>query len=224
MIIFYDEQAKRPLSHLLDDNTLAQLEAIKQAPNFKTFNQQENHFPSAAINCFLDYATYKAHEQTEEMQDYRLNEDIMTVQEEQILYITEQREQPPGPPKEKIASAFGESYPRSLVESTAAKINSHWQCEYDSTHTTFIGKNNNPYVEAHHLIPMSKQDFFDINIDVAGNIVSLCPNCHRKIHFAQPEEKKAMLTQLFAQRIAFYEKYNISITLPQLLSFYNIFN
>jgi 5-methylcytosine-specific restriction enzyme A len=223
MIIFYNEQASEPLNDLLHNDTLLQLEAMKQAPNFKSFNQQENRFPSASINCFLDYATHKMHEQLEELQDYHLNEDIWSVQEEQVLYITQSELQPPGPRKEKVVGAFGESYPRSLLESTTAKINSQWKCEYDPSHTTFISKNGHPYVEAYHLIPMAQQDFFELNIDIASNIVALCPTCHRNIHFGQTEAKKQMLQKLFNDRLATYKALEIPITFQQLLAFYYIF-
>lgn len=223
MIIFYNEQANEPLNDLLHNDTLLQLEAMKQAPNFKSFNQQESYFLSATIKCFLDYATHKVQEQIEELQDYRLNENILTVQEEQVLYITESEHQLPGPRKEKVVSAFGESYPRNLIESTSAKINSEWKCEYDPRHTTFISKNGKPYVEAHHLIPMAQQDFFELNIDIAPNIVALCPTCHRNIHFGQPEAKKQMLQKSFNDRLATYETLEIPITFQQLLAFYYIF-
>lgn len=82
-----------------------------------------------------------------------------------------------------------------------ALLNASYKCEYDPSHITFIneitGKN---YVEGHHLIPLSAQDQFDYSIDVPENIVSLCPNCHRKIHKASKLQKKEMIYKLFTIR------------------------
>lgn len=44
---------------------------------------------------------------------------------------------------------------------------------------TFMAKNNQPYIEFHHLIP-----FAEGGPDHVLNIFAICPNCHRKIHFA----------------------------------------
>ncbi|MDP6749276.1 MAG: HNH endonuclease signature motif containing protein [Candidatus Poribacteria bacterium] len=67
----------------------------------------------------------------------------------------------------------------------------NYKCELDSSHVTFINKKSNkPYMEAHHLIPMSRQGSFEFDIDVPENIFCLCPTCHRKIHLAQDDEKK----------------------------------
>ena len=59
----------------------------------------------------------------------------------------------------------------------------NYQCDLDKSHKSFITKNGKPYMEAHHLIPLSTQDYFDYSLDVDANIVCLCPNCHRKLHY-----------------------------------------
>ena len=46
------------------------------------------------------------------------------------------------------------------------------------------------YVEAHHLIPISEGKRFGYSIDIAANICSLCPNCHRSIHLGTDYEKE----------------------------------
>ncbi|WP_333873635.1 HNH endonuclease [Methylobacter sp.] len=37
--------------------------------------------------------------------------------------------------------------------------------------------NNEPFLEVHHMIPLSKN-----GIDAVENTIALCPNCHREIH------------------------------------------
>jgi len=39
-------------------------------------------------------------------------------------------------------------------------------------------KNGRPYLEVHHVVPLSKGGH-----DSISNVVALCPNCHRKAHF-----------------------------------------
>lgn len=39
-------------------------------------------------------------------------------------------------------------------------------------------KDGRPYLEVHHLIPLSKGGF-----DELSNVIALCPNCHREFHF-----------------------------------------
>ena len=63
---------------------------------------------------------------------------------------------------------------------------------------------------------------FGKNIDCVENIVSLCPNCHRAIHFGDEEVKKRMLETLFLLRKNELNGVGIPITLSEILSFYNI--
>lgn len=61
--------------------------------------------------------------------------------------------------KEKVKNGDVLTYPMKTEESLESKRRSNWQCELDSNHTTFISNANRmPYMEAHHLIPMSAQD------------------------------------------------------------------
>lgn len=81
-----------------------------------------------------------------------------------------------------------------------AIMETDYKCEV-SNHLTFISKTtNNPYVEAHHLIPLHTQDSFDYSLDVPANIVSLCPNCHRFLHHALLSEKIQILNRLYYER------------------------
>ncbi|MBO8136789.1 MAG: HNH endonuclease [Desulfotomaculum sp.] len=114
-------------------------------------------------------------------------------------------------------------WPRDLKKAQQALKRAEFKCEVDSSHKTFISdKSNVQYMEAHHLIPMKMQHEFEKSIDVVGNIISLCPNCHRIIHHAKPKEKKKLLVRLFNKRKEELEKYGISISLDYLLDAYGI--
>jgi 5-methylcytosine-specific restriction protein A len=96
-----------------------------------------------------------------------------------------------------------------------------YRCEVDPTHGTFISASSgNNFVEAHHLIPMRLQTNFTYSIDVPGNIVSLCPNCHRAIHHAVKDVRTLLVTKLFERRRDKLEKFGISMTLKDLIRQY----
>lgn len=99
----------------------------------------------------------------------------------------------------------------------------NFQCEINKKHNTFISNTTlKNYVEAHHLIPMKyyHNDEFEYSIDNEANIVVLCPTCHRKLHFGQPEDKKELLRIMYATKIENLEKAKIYIKLDKLLELY----
>jgi 5-methylcytosine-specific restriction protein A len=76
-----------------------------------------------------------------------------------------------------------------------------YMCEIDREHKTFIASYSaKPYMEAHHLIPLNKQNSVRKSLDVYANLVVLCPNCHRLLHYATLDEKKNTLLRLFDER------------------------
>jgi 5-methylcytosine-specific restriction enzyme A len=113
------------------------------------------------------------------------------------------------------------SWKRDAAIALRAIINSKFQCEIDRTHITFKSRvTGKPYLEAHHLVPISRQELFQSSIDVTANIVALCPNCHRSIHHAVVNEKKDLLKNLFEQRKERLDKCNIKVTFDDLYSYY----
>lgn len=81
------------------------------------------------------------------------------------------------------------------------------------------GKN---YVELHHLIPREFSNDFEKSIEQIENYVSLCPRCHRFIHFAVDRERKAALHNLYLKRIGSLNLKGINIDENQLKSYYRI--
>ncbi|MDA3042635.1 MULTISPECIES: HNH endonuclease [unclassified Campylobacter] len=57
---------------------------------------------------------------------------------------------------------------------------------------TFITSGGDPYLEFHHLIPFN----IAYGPDHYLNLFALCPNCHRKIHFLNLDEKKMQYEML----------------------------
>lgn len=114
----------------------------------------------------------------------------------------------------------------SRLAKTAIK-NAGYVCELYShvsgSHTTFDSANGNKYLEAHHLIPMKAQKDFvslGINLDRLENIVALCPNCHKAVHYGTKAEKVKYLRPLYDARIAKLKKLGIDIDFDVLIDDY----
>lgn len=121
---------------------------------------------------------------------------------------------------EKVYSGVAR-YPRSLTLALDALESASYSCEYDESHLTFTAAASaNPYMEVHHLVPMSKSEHFEVSLDVLANLTSLCPNCHRAVHHGTPETKAAYLSALYAKRADMLRQAGIEITLEGLFELY----
>ena len=127
-----------------------------------------------------------------------------------------------GTPKKKKAPtkvSSSETYPRDTNTALNALKIAEYKCEIDSEHPTFIRKKNNlPYTEPHHLIPMAYSDNFDFSLDVEENIVSLCSNCHNQIHYGKVVE--VILQPLYEKRKDLLARAGIYIAYAELLEMY----
>lgn len=127
-------------------------------------------------------------------------------------------------PQKKIPQRetnVGKRFPRNPSISKTAINKVNYSCEVDGTHSSFKSKyTNKMYVEAHHLIPVNFGDEFQYSLDIGSNIISLCPNCHRKIHNSIPEERNIMIEKLYNERKDRLKEQGIEITLEELKSKY----
>lgn len=99
--------------------------------------------------------------------------------------------------------------------------NRNYKCFFDEKHKTFLRMNEQQYMEAHHIVPMKAQkDFQDINIDREENILCLCPNCHRKAHYALESEKRTLLQKVYNLREKNLKRANIYISFKDLYKKY----
>ena len=103
----------------------------------------------------------------------------------------------------------------------------YYSCEKDYQHETFISKKTQQkYMEAHHLIPVCFQkeiwDKYHINIDCVENLVSLCPTCHKAIHYGTKEVRKEMISELFARCVPKYKAIGLNITIEEIFKFYKV--
>ncbi len=103
----------------------------------------------------------------------------------------------------------------------------YYSCEKDYQHETFISKKTHQkYMEAHHLIPVCFQkevwDTYHINIDCVENLVSLCPTCHKAIHYGTKEVQRKMISELYARCAPKYKAIGLNITLEEIFKFYKV--
>lgn len=140
------------------------------------------------------------------------------IEDEDDLFYQQAIEAPPVSERQEITTT---GFKRNIyIAQKAIELASH-SCEVDSSHTTFISqRTKQSYVEAHHLIPISKSEDFSVSLDQISNIVSLCPNCHMAIHRATYEERAILVDLLYQKRKKRLEADHIIINLDQLLSYY----
>ena len=111
--------------------------------------------------------------------------------------------------KKKVAvSKWG----RNPIVSAKAIENSKFKCELYPDYPNFISKvSGNPFMEAHHFIPMKIQGTFDTSLDIVENICSLNPITHRKLHHANFNDIKDDIDKLAKTREKMLEHFKISI-------------
>lgn len=103
----------------------------------------------------------------------------------------------------------------------------YYCCEKDYKHETFISKKTKQkYMEAHHLIPVCYQkemwDKYHINIDCIENLVSLCPTCHKAIHYGTKEVQKKMITELYNRCAPKFKSIDFDIDIEEIFKLYKI--
>jgi 5-methylcytosine-specific restriction endonuclease McrA len=58
------------------------------------------------------------------------------------------------------------------------------QCEFCGEDAPFLSRDGRPYLESHHILRMS-----DDGPDHPRNVIGVCPNCHRRAHYARDRVK-----------------------------------
>lgn len=197
--------------------SFVKLNNIKNHKGFKEFNRKKSNFYSAALGEYERYilefqgAVEIEREQNlnQEIQNYETqesNKDLLikkpVIKEDMTLYNLKKRRK------------------RSINEALYAKEKAGWECELNRNHRTFINRKGRQFVEVHHLIPLVFQADFNYSIDFADNLVALCPNCHRMVHYGQPESVIPALEKTYFEREEKYPIYGIKLTFDHLLNYY----
>lgn len=111
------------------------------------------------------------------------------------------------------------AYPRDPQVVFNALHHAECKCELECNTELFLRKNSKlNYTEGHHLIPLCYQNDFEYSLDVEANVVSLCPNCHRRLHYG--DDVSELLRELYESRKDRLKKCGIEISFAQLLLMY----
>lgn len=70
------------------------------------------------------------------------------------------------------------------------------KCQFCGSDAPFKDKNNEPYLEEHHIIRLA-----DGGSDTIDNVVAICPNCHRKVHVLDDEIIRITLEDIAKQNV-----------------------
>jgi 5-methylcytosine-specific restriction enzyme A len=93
---------------------------------------------------------------------------------------------PPGQPLFPAEYSPGEGGSRGVasqvfdsdeIVAEYAKRRADGICQLCNRPAPFKDRNGEPFLEIHHIVPLAQG-----GSDIIGNVVALCPNCHRKMH------------------------------------------
>lgn len=85
--------------------------------------------------------------------------------------------------------------------------NSNYNCFFDEKHVTFPNEHRPNYVEGHHIIPLEWNDSYEEELDCNENIIALCPNCHKAMHYSIDEYKKDLIEKILNENKLFTNKF-----------------
>ena len=79
-------------------------------------------------------------------------------------------------------------------------------------------ENGSMYVDTMHLVPLELQDEYENALDVASNIVCLCPNCMAKMSNAKRSIREKMLVDMYYRKKQELSEAGIYASLAQVLT------
>ncbi|EHK9054906.1 HNH endonuclease [Vibrio vulnificus] len=137
------------------------------AKAFIKFVAQDKLFPTANETIKESQAEYKVTFENE------VNESLDDSSENRQRRLASRTTKP------KVVYRLVQDYRRDPDVVAEALYRAEGFCEKCQEKAPFIKRSNGePYLEVHHIIPLSQG-----GLDILENVISLCPNCHREIHF-----------------------------------------
>ncbi|HBC3450905.1 TPA: HNH endonuclease [Vibrio parahaemolyticus] len=137
------------------------------AKAFIKFVAQDKLFPTANETIKESQAEYKVTFENE------VNESLDDSSENRQRRLASRSTKP------KVVYRLVQDYRRDPDVVAEALYRAEGFCEKCKEKAPFIkSSNGEPYLEVHHIIPLSQG-----GLDSPENVISLCPNCHREIHF-----------------------------------------
>lgn len=84
----------------------------------------------------------------------------------------------------KTIKVISEQYTRDLKVKQYTLRRANGKCDLCDKEAPFVSNKNEPYLESHHVVPLSKN-----GKDSIVNTVALCPNCHKEMHYGKDNKK-----------------------------------
>jgi len=150
----------------------------------KRLPKMEASHSSGFIRYLSDYLKESLPNPGEKLYEMTETEYLEKIEEEEKKVKTMSLEELEKKAKEatgikKSYRTIGTRYDRSAVVAEYVRRRAGGICEDCKQEAPFINKfTNEPYLEIHHIIPLSEG-----GDDTPENAVALCPNCHRKRHY-----------------------------------------
>lgn len=103
----------------------------------------------------------------------------------------------------------------------AALKKANYICELCGKKHTFLDRDGHEYFDGHHLIMYnpSTQSRYEKSLDIPRNIICLCPECHKKVHFSSNEVIKDIVVSLFMNHRDLLDIYDIE-SLDEIINDY----
>ena len=189
---------------------------IEKEPELENLN---NYILGRLIwNYYEEFVMVKKSGNTEFLvQDRKTDASVIEAVEKAKLPVNVPSGPEPAPEPHTEKGAL--KYPRSAEVSKLALHLAGYKCECGENHPSFIRKSDGKnYTEPHHIVPISAQGNFNVKLDCPQNIISLCSNCHNKLHYGVGIEE--MLKGIYEKRVDALRSKGIYITFEELLSYY----
>ena len=172
---------------------------------FKDQNAIGNNMYSVGLNHFVDFLGLEVSGDAAADQKMLTGDDLVKL------------DVPIDKPARAPKVVYGWNRDRVIIEQVLKA--DKYQCEIDVNHKTFImRRNDEPYLEGHHLIRMEHQDRFAKSLDVYANIIGLCPNCHRQLHLGKHAEIRAILSPIYDLRAERLAKSGLELSKDEFLT------
>lgn len=192
---FVREKSNGVFDSLYDIMSLKELlqykDLIFKDDSFKNLNIAGNNMYSAGFNRYLEFAEGYSFENIEDK-----------------IYSLDM----PVPVREVSTTVERRISPRDRILVIQSELACDYKCQVNPKHETFLTEASVPYVEAHHIIPLSTQKEFTNSLDCYANILVLCPTCHRFFHYGLRKEREYLLDGIYEDRKDRLVKSGLDIT------------
>jgi HNH endonuclease len=83
----------------------------------------------------------------------------------------------------QIQSTTGNTWRRSPELANLVRVKNDYKCAVQGSDCVeFEGRDQHPYIEVHHIVPIAFQTGISVNLDRTSNMAPLCAGCHKRAH------------------------------------------